>query len=60
MKRLRENTLLSISSTLHNNGTRIPINDVLDRRLLHERGGTLSHADRHFQQVPQIDKIIFD
>jgi tRNA(fMet)-specific endonuclease VapC len=49
-----------IYSTLTNNGTRIPINDVWIAACCMSVGGTLLTRDRHFQQVPQIDKIIFD
>jgi tRNA(fMet)-specific endonuclease VapC len=49
-----------IYSTLTNNGTRIPINDVWIAACCMSAGGTLLTRDRHFQQVPQIDKIIFD
>jgi predicted nucleic acid-binding protein len=49
-----------IYSTLTHNGTRIPINDVWIAACCMSAGGTLLTRDRHFQQVPQIDKIIFD
>jgi predicted nucleic acid-binding protein len=47
-----------IFSTLSNNGTRIPINDVWIAACCMSVGGTLLTRDRHFQQVGQIDKII--
>jgi len=47
-----------IFSTLTNNGTRIPINDVWIAACCMSVGGTLLTRDRHFQQVGQIDKII--
>jgi tRNA(fMet)-specific endonuclease VapC len=49
-----------IYSTLTNNGTRIPINDVWIAACCMSVGGTLLTRDRHFQQVGQIDKIILD
>ncbi len=49
-----------IYSTLTNNGTRIPINDVWIAAGCMSVGGTLLTRDRHFQQVGQIDKIILD
>ena len=47
-----------IFSTLTNNGTRIPLNDVWIAACCMSVGGTLLTRDRHFQQVGQIDKII--
>jgi predicted nucleic acid-binding protein len=47
-----------IFSTLTNNGTRIPINDVWIAACCMSVGGTLLTRDRHFQQVAQIDKIL--
>ena len=47
-----------IISTLTNNGTRIPINDVWIAACCMSVGGTLLTRDRHFQQVAQIDKIL--
>jgi predicted nucleic acid-binding protein len=47
-----------IFSTLTNNGTRIPINDVWIAACCMSVGGTLLTRDLHFQQVVQIDKII--
>jgi predicted nucleic acid-binding protein len=47
-----------IFSTLTNNGTRIPINDVWIAACCMSVGGTLLTRDRHFHQVGQIDKII--
>ena len=49
-----------IYSTLTNNGTRIPINDVWIAACCMSAGGTLLTRDRHFQHVGQIDKIILD
>ncbi len=49
-----------IYSTLTNNGTRIPINDVWIAACCMSVGGTLLTRDLHFQQVGQIDKIILD
>jgi tRNA(fMet)-specific endonuclease VapC len=49
-----------IFSTLANNGTRIPINDVWIAACCMSVGGALLTRDRHFQQVGQIDKIILD
>ena len=49
-----------IFSTLTNNGTRIPINDVWIAACCMSVGGTLLTRDRHFQQVGQIDKIVLD
>ncbi len=49
-----------IFSTLTNNGTRIPINDVWIAACCMSVGGTLLTRDRHFRQVGQIDKIILD
>ena len=40
-------------------GTRIPINDVWIAACCMGVGGTLVTRDRHFDQVEQIDKIIF-
>ena len=47
-----------IFSTLTNNGTRIPLNDVWIAACCMSVGGTLLTRDRHFQQVAQIDKIL--
>ncbi|MCU0917441.1 MAG: PIN domain-containing protein, partial [Planctomycetes bacterium] len=47
-----------IFSTLTNNGTRIPINDVWIAACCMSAGGTLLTRDRHFDHVGQIDKII--
>jgi predicted nucleic acid-binding protein len=47
-----------IFSTLINNGTRIPINDVWIAACCMSAGGTLLTRDRHFDHVGQIDKII--
>lgn len=47
-----------IFSTLTNNGTRIPINDVWIAACCMSVGGTLLTRDRHFDHVGQIDKII--
>jgi len=49
-----------IYSTLTNNGTRIPINDVWIAACCMSVGGTLFTRDRHYQHVAQIDKIILD
>ena len=48
-----------IFSDLTNKGTRIPINDVWIAACCMSVGGTLLTRDHHFEQVNQIDKIIF-
>ncbi len=40
-------------------GARIPINDVWISACCMDVGGTLVTRDRHFDQVEQIDKIVF-
>lgn len=48
-----------IFSDLTKRSVRIPINDVWIAACCMSVGGTLLTRDRHFEQVGQIDKIIF-
>jgi len=48
-----------ISRALEKKGKRIPINDVWIAACCMEVGGTLLTRDRHFEQVDQIEAMVF-